>query len=52
VRRTIYTLQRRTFQQPMAQAFDGPDGILSCPRRNESTTDSAITSRSTSGRKR
>jgi hypothetical protein len=38
VRRTIYTLQRRTFQQPMAQAFDGPDGILSCPRRNESTT--------------
>lgn len=37
-RRTIYTLQRRTFQQPMAQAFDGPDGVLPCPRRNESTT--------------
>ena len=32
------TLQRRTFQQPMAQAFDGPDGVLTCPRRNESTT--------------
>jgi hypothetical protein len=31
-------LQRRTFQQPMAQAFDGPDGVLPCPRRNESTT--------------
>ena len=38
VRRTIYTLQRRTFQQPMAQAFDGPDGVMSCPQRNESTT--------------
>ena len=38
VRRTIYTLQRRTFQQPMAQAFDGPDGVASCPQRNESTT--------------
>jgi hypothetical protein len=22
----------------MAQAFDGPDGVLTCPRRNESTT--------------
>ncbi len=38
VRRTIYLLVRRTFQQPMAQAFDGPDGVLTCPRRNESTT--------------
>ncbi len=38
VRRTIYTLQRRTFQQPMAQVFDGPDGVAPCPRRNESTT--------------
>ena len=38
VRRTIYTLQRRTFQHPMAQAFDGPDGVMSCPQRNESTT--------------
>ena len=27
-RRSIYILQRRTFQQPMAQAFDGPDGVL------------------------
>ena len=22
----------------MAQAFDGPDGVASCPQRNESTT--------------
>jgi hypothetical protein len=38
LRRSIYLLSRRTFQQPMAQAFDGPDGVLTCPRRNESTT--------------
>jgi hypothetical protein len=37
-RRSIYLMSRRTFQQPMAQAFDGPDGVLTCPRRNESTT--------------
>ncbi len=37
-RRSIYMLQRRTFQQPMLEAFDSPDGIASCPRRNESTT--------------
>ncbi|HZL56841.1 MAG TPA: PSD1 and planctomycete cytochrome C domain-containing protein [Bryobacteraceae bacterium] len=37
-RRTVYMIVKRTFQQPMAQSFDGPDGILSCPRRNESTT--------------
>jgi hypothetical protein len=37
-RRSIYLISRRTFQQPMAQAFDGPDGVLTCPRRNESTT--------------
>jgi hypothetical protein len=37
-RRSIYILQRRTFQQPMFEAFDSPDGVLSCPRRNESTT--------------
>jgi Protein of unknown function (DUF1549)/Protein of unknown function (DUF1553)/Planctomycete cytochrome C len=38
LRRSIYLISRRTFQQPMAQAFDGPDGVLTCPRRNESTT--------------
>ena len=37
-RRSIYMIVKRTFQQPMAQAFDGPDGVLTCPRRNESTT--------------
>jgi hypothetical protein len=37
-RRSIYVLRRRTFQQPMMAAFDAPDGVLSCSRRNESTT--------------
>ena len=37
-RRSIYLLERRTFQQPMFEAFDAPDGVLSCSRRNESTT--------------
>ena len=37
-RRSIYMIVKRTFQQPMAQSFDGPDGVLTCPRRNESTT--------------
>ena len=37
-RRSIYMLVRRTFQQPMSEAFDTPDGVQSCPRRNESTT--------------
>jgi hypothetical protein len=37
-RRRVYLLQRRTFQNPMFEAFDAPDGVLSCSRRNESTT--------------
>ncbi len=37
-RRTIYMIVRRTFQQPLFEAFDSPDGVQSCPRRNESTT--------------
>jgi hypothetical protein len=37
-RRSIYMVHRRTFQQPMLEAFDSPDGVLSCSRRNESTT--------------
>ncbi len=37
-RRSVYTLVRRTFQQPMFEAFDSPDGVQPCPRRNESTT--------------
>ncbi len=37
-RRSIYLLTRRTFKQPMMEAFDSPDGVASCARRNESTT--------------
>ncbi len=37
-RRSVYLIQRRTFQHPMFAAFDAPDGVLSCSRRNESTT--------------
>jgi Protein of unknown function (DUF1553)/Protein of unknown function (DUF1549)/Planctomycete cytochrome C len=37
-RRSIYLLKRRTFQHPMLAVFDAPDGVLSCSRRNESTT--------------
>ena len=37
-RRTVYLISRRTFQQPLFEAFDSPDGVQSCPRRNESTT--------------
>lgn len=37
-RRSVYMLRRRTFQQPIFEAFDSPDGIASCSRRNESTT--------------
>jgi hypothetical protein len=31
-------LRRRTFQNPIFEVFDAPDGVLSCSRRNESTT--------------
>ena len=37
-RRSVYLLTRRTFKQPMMEAFDSPDGVASCSRRNESTT--------------
>jgi hypothetical protein len=37
-RRSVYLLLRRTFQNPMMEAFDAPDGVLSCSRRNASTT--------------
>jgi hypothetical protein len=37
-RRSIYLIRRRTFQQPLLAAFDQPDGVLSCSRRNESVT--------------
>jgi hypothetical protein len=38
LRRSIYLLTRRTFQQPLFEAFDTPDGVQPCSRRNESTT--------------
>jgi hypothetical protein len=37
-RRSVYLLQRRAFQNPMFEAFDAPDGVQSCSRRNASTT--------------
>jgi hypothetical protein len=37
-RRSVYLLSRRTFTQPMFAVFDQPVGIVSCARRNESTT--------------
>src|SRR4029077_19660723 len=37
-RRSIYLLFRRNFKQPMFEAFDMPDGMLSCARREASTT--------------
>lgn len=37
-RRSIYLLSKRTFPHPMLEAFDRQDGVLSCSRRNESTT--------------
>jgi hypothetical protein len=36
-RRSVYTLVRRSYRPPMAEAFDGPDGTLHCARRDEST---------------
>jgi hypothetical protein len=37
-RRTIYLLQKRTFRMPMMEVFDAPDSMLTCPRRESSTT--------------
>ena len=37
-RRSVYLLVRRNFRQPMFEAFDQPDGMLSCARRETSTT--------------
>jgi hypothetical protein len=36
-RRSVYTLIRRSYRPPMAEAFDGPDGTLHCARRDAST---------------
>ena len=37
-RRSVFLLQRRTYRPPMMEAFDKPDGAVSCPRRDDSTT--------------
>ncbi len=37
-RRSVYLIQKRTFRLPMMEVFDAPDSMLSCPRRESSTT--------------
>ncbi|MEZ5402676.1 MAG: PSD1 and planctomycete cytochrome C domain-containing protein [Bryobacteraceae bacterium] len=37
-RRTIYMIAKRTFRMPMMDVFDLPESMLSCPRRDSSTT--------------
>jgi hypothetical protein len=36
-RRTIYLIYKRNLQLPFMGVFDGPDSLLSCPRREQST---------------
>jgi len=38
LRRSIYMFQRRTFRLPLMDAFDSPEPMLSCSRREASTT--------------
>ncbi|MDX1983502.1 MAG: PSD1 and planctomycete cytochrome C domain-containing protein [Bryobacteraceae bacterium] len=37
-RRSIYMIQKRTFRMPMMEVFDSPESMLTCPRRESSTT--------------
>lgn len=37
-RRSIYTFSRRNVRHPLFDLFDRPDALMSCGRRNESTT--------------
>jgi len=37
-RRSIYTFARRNVRHPLFDLFDRPDALMSCARRNESTT--------------
>ncbi|MDB6118554.1 MAG: hypothetical protein JWO08_2335 [Verrucomicrobiaceae bacterium] len=37
-RRSIYTFARRNLRHPLFEIFDRPDALMSCGRRNESTT--------------
>jgi mono/diheme cytochrome c family protein len=36
-RRTVYMFHKRVVQHPLMQAFDGPDAVVSCGRRNITT---------------
>ncbi|MBW3598062.1 MAG: DUF1553 domain-containing protein, partial [Planctomycetes bacterium] len=36
-RRSIYIFARRNLRYPIFEAFDRPDAMASCPRRNQST---------------
>jgi hypothetical protein len=37
-RRSLYMIQKRTFRMPMMEVFDTPDSMLTCARRESSTT--------------
>jgi hypothetical protein len=37
-RRSLYLLQKRTFRLPMMEVFDAPEPMVTCPRRESSTT--------------
>ncbi len=37
-RRSIYVISRRNFRMPLLEVFDRPEGVLSCSRRESSTT--------------
>jgi len=37
-RRSVYMISRRNFRMPLLEVFDRPEGVLSCSRREESTT--------------
>jgi hypothetical protein len=37
-RRSIYLIQKRTFRLPMMEVFDQPESMLTCSRRDVSTT--------------
>ena len=37
-RRSVYLIQKRTFRMPMMEVFDAPESMLTCPRRESSTT--------------
>jgi uncharacterized protein DUF1553/uncharacterized protein DUF1549/cytochrome c len=38
LRRSLYLIQKRTFRMQIMEVFDAPDSMLTCPRRESSTT--------------